>query len=210
MGINISNNFSEEVAVSKRITSDPINISDKPLQECLKHADAFKAYDEKCDDTKLPVKPEILKEAVVRLCNHDEKLLASKIDQMVSVAQDVGGEEITEQTIRGMIRYLVRQKNPQDPEQALLPLRTHYLFKNFEGIWMCSNAKCSGVEDSTEERPPIGKLFSTAKTLCDDCGSRVLELWSCQTCGDLFWEAIKRQFLTSHNTVGGLVVITNN
>ena len=169
----------------ERITSDPIPVLNKPLQECLKHADAFKAYDEKCDDTKLPVKPEILKEAVVRLCNHDGKLLASKIDQMVSVAQGVGGDEITEQTVQGMIRYLIRQKNPQDPKQALLPLRTHYLFKNFEGIWMCSNAKCSGVKH-TEDRPPIGKLFSTAKTLCDDCGSRVLELWACQTCGDLF------------------------
>ena len=169
----------------ERITSDPINISDKPLQECLKHAEAFKAYDKKCDDTKLPVKPEILKEAVIRLCNHDGKLLASKTDQMVSVARDVGGDEITEQTVQGMIRYLIRQKNPQDPEQALLPLRTHYLFKNFEGVWTCSNAECSSVKH-TKDRPPIGKLFSTAKTLCDDCGSRVLELWSCQTCGDLF------------------------
>lgn len=169
----------------KRITSPRINISDNPLRECLKHADAFKAYDEKCDDTKLPIKTEILKEAVVRLCNHDGKLLASKIDQMVPVARDIGGEQITEQTVRGMIRYLIRQKDPQDHEQALLPLRTHYLFKNFEGIWMCCNAECSGVKD-TEERPQVGKLFSTPKTLCDDCGSRVLELWACQTCGDLF------------------------
>ena len=161
----------------ERITTPPIEISDNPLQECLKHADAFKAYDQKCDDTKLPVKPEVLKEAVVRLCNHDGKLLASKMDQMISVAQDVIGEEITEQTIRGMIRYLIRQKNPHEPSQALLPLRTHYLFKNFEGIWMCSNAECSGTK-YTEERPPIGKMFSTPKTLCDDCGSRVLELWS--------------------------------
>ncbi len=169
----------------ERITSEPINILDEPLQECLKHADAFKTYDEKCDDTKLPVKPEIVKEAVVRLCNRDGKLLASKIDQMVSVAKNVSGEDITKQTIRGIIRYLIRQKNPQNSSQALLPLRTHYLFKNFEGIWMCSNAKCSGIE-YTEERPPIGKMFPTAKTLCDDCGSRVLELWSCQNCGDLF------------------------
>ena len=173
----------------ERITSDPIPILDKPLRECLKYADTFKEYDEKCgeenENIKLPVKPELLKEAVIRLCNHEGKLLASKIDQMVSVAQDIVGKEITEQTVRGMIRYLIRQKNPQDPEQALLPLRTHYLFKNFEGIWMCSNAECSDVKH-TEERPPIGKLFSTAKTLCDDCGSRVLELWACQTCGDLF------------------------
>ena len=128
---------------------------------------------------------------------------------MVSVAQDVVGDEITEQTVQGMIRYLIRQKNPQDPEQALLPLRTHYLFKNFEGIWTCSNAECSGVKH-TEDRPPIGKLFSTAKTLCDDCGSRVLELWSCQTCGDLFLAAINRQFLTFHDTVGGLVVTSSS
>ena len=167
------------------ITSDPIPVADEPLQECLKYADAFKTYDEKCDDTELAIKPEILKEAVVRLCNNNEKLLASKIEQMVSIAREVTGEEITEQTIRGMIRYLMRQKNPQDPAQALLPLRTHYLFKNFEGIWMCSNAECSGVKD-TEERPQVGKLFATPKTLCDDCGSRVLELWACQTCGDLF------------------------
>ena len=79
----------------ERITSDPIDISDKPLQECLKYAEAFKVYDGKCDDTKLPVKPETLKEAVVRLCNDDGKLLALKMKQMVSIAQSVGGEEIT-------------------------------------------------------------------------------------------------------------------
>ncbi len=169
----------------ERITTPPIEISDNPLRECLKYADAFEVYDDKCDNTKLPVKPETLKEAVVRLCNDDGKLLASKIDQMVSVAQDVSGEAITKQTIRGMIRYLIRQEDPHDSSQALLPLRTHYLFKNFEGIWVCSNSKCSGVKN-IEERPAIGKLFSTPKTLCDDCGSRVLELWSCQTCGDLF------------------------
>lgn len=174
----------------ERITSDPIPISDEPLRECLKHADAFKAYGKGCEDTKLPVKPEILKEAVIRLCNQEERLLASKIDQMVTVAKDVVGEEITEQTIRGIIRYLIQQQNPQDPSQALLPLRMHYLFKNFEGIWVCSNKECSGVEH-TEERPPIGKLFSTPKTLCDDCGSRVLELWACQTCGDLFLGGFK-------------------
>lgn len=169
----------------KRITSPSIEISDNSLQECLKHADAFKAYDEKCDDTKLPVKPKVLKEAVVRLCNHDGKLLASKIDQMVSVAKNVGGEKITEQTVRGIIRYLVRQKNPLDSKRALLPLRTHYLFKNFGGLWACSHAECTGVKH-TKGRPPIGKLFSTPKALCEDCGSRVLEMWSCQTCGDLF------------------------
>ena len=102
----------------------------------------------KCDDTKLPIKPEILKEAVARLCNRDEKLLASKIDQMVSVARISAVNKSQEQTVRGMIRYLIRQKDPQDSEQALLPLRTHYLFKNFEGIWMCSNAGCSGVKDA--------------------------------------------------------------
>ncbi len=175
----------------ERITSDPICASDEPLRECLKHADAFKTYDEGYKDTELPVKPEMLKEAVIRLCNQNEKLLASKIDQMVTVAKDVVGEEISEQTIRGMIRYLIRQKNPQEPEQALLPLRTHYLFKNFEGIWVCSNQACSGVEHA-EQRPPIGKLFSAPKTLCDDCGSRVLELWACQTCGDLFLGGYKR------------------
>ena len=42
------------------------------------------------------------------------------------------------------------------------------------------------VSKMHEERPKVGKLFSTPKTLCDDCGSRVLELWACQTCGDLF------------------------
>ena len=169
----------------RRITSPPIEIPDTPLRECLKHAHVFEGFDQKRGDTKLPVNTESLKRAVARLCNHDGQLLASTIGQMVSVAQRIGGEGISESAVRGMIRYLIRQQNPQRPSQALLPLRAHYFFKNFEGLWACSHPKCTGVKH-TENRPPIGKLFSGPKTLCDACGSRVLELWSCQTCGDLF------------------------
>jgi ATP-dependent helicase YprA (DUF1998 family) len=65
-------------------------------------------------------------------------------------------------------------------------IRTHLFFRNIDGVWACADAGCPAL--SEQYRHPdrqIGKLWSKPRHRCE-CGSRVLRLMYCQTCGDLF------------------------
>jgi Lhr-like helicase len=65
-------------------------------------------------------------------------------------------------------------------------LRAHYFFRSIQGLWACSDASCAGARRLEGEARTVGKLFRTHRLSCDECGSRVLELMYCQTCGELF------------------------
>lgn len=63
--------------------------------------------------------------------------------------------------------------------------RAHLFIRNVRGVWACSNPECSGLEQqwmSRERR--IGRLYAKPILTCESCGSRVLELLYCQTCGE--------------------------
>ena len=159
------------------------------LQECLKHSEHFEKYNKENDSTVLDnITKDLIKTSVTQLCNKNGKLHASTVDEMLDAANKVTSTPITEDTIKGLIRYLIQQKGSKE-DQALLPLRVHYFFKNYEGLWACSNPKCQGEHEDII----IGKLFTNRRVLCDQCGSRVLELLTCETCGDLFLGGYKQQ-----------------
>lgn len=66
-----------------------------------------------------------------------------------------------------------------------VPLRGHIFARVLSGLWACSNSACSGVSnDRRDEFRNVGKLFGQPTSVCDDCGSRVLELILCGECGD--------------------------
>ena len=77
---------------------------------------------------------------MAQLCNRDGKLHALTVDEMCETANEVSSTSISEAAIRGLIRYLIQQKDPKTG-RALLPLRVHFFFKNFEGLWACSNSQ---------------------------------------------------------------------
>ena len=159
------------------------------LQECLKHAAQFEAFERDKDSSQLDkiVSELDIKSAVAQLCHHNGKLHASTLEEMVENANGVTSTPVTGPTVRGLIRYLIEQKD-MTTSGSLLPLRVHYFFKNVEGLWACSNPNCQGEES----QGPIGKMFANRRVLCDECGSRVLELLICQTCGDLFLGGYKQ------------------
>lgn len=70
------------------------------------------------------------------------------------------------------------------------PMRAHFIFKNLRGLWACTNPNCPHCEH--DENRKIGKLYSEPKTICD-CGSRVLELLICPTCGEIFLGGYKNK-----------------
>jgi DEAD/DEAH box helicase domain-containing protein len=74
----------------------------------------------------------------------------------------------------------------QSPVSDGAKFRAHMFVRNVRGVWACSNPDCTAVESkySSPERR-IGKLYSVPRLTCK-CGSRVLELLYCQTCGELY------------------------
>ena len=67
-----------------------------------------------------------------------------------------------------------------------IPFRAHLFIRNVRGIWACSNPECAEVQ--TEYRSPgrrVGRLYPIPRLTCG-CGSRVLELLYCDTCGEAF------------------------
>ena len=74
----------------------------------------------------------------------------------------------------------------QSPGPNASRFRSHMFIRNVRGVWACSNPDCPQV--ASEWRPPsrtVGKLYSVPRLTCD-CGSRVLELLYCETCGEPF------------------------
>ena len=65
-----------------------------------------------------------------------------------------------------------------------LPVRAHLFFRNLEGWWACSDPECSSVpHEYRSEGRTIGRLYTQPTIRCH-CGSRCLDLWICQTCGE--------------------------
>ncbi|WP_300646133.1 DEAD/DEAH box helicase [Nocardioides sp.] len=66
-----------------------------------------------------------------------------------------------------------------------IPLRSHQFVRTMRGMWACSNPACDGVPEEARENRRIGKLYGIPTLSCADCGSRVLELLYCFSCGDV-------------------------
>ena len=76
---------------------------------------------------------------------------------------------------------------PDSTAPGLLPCRVHSFFRGLAGLWVCMDPQCSAL--SPEKRGgPTGRLFSQPRDTCD-CGSRVLELYTCRHCGTAYGRA---------------------
>lgn len=73
---------------------------------------------------------------------------------------------------------LARSANGETP---LLPARIHLMFRGLPGLWACVNPDCSAL-DADLRGGPTGALYAEPRRHCA-CGSQVLELWSCRSCG---------------------------
>ncbi|MFG2043994.1 DEAD/DEAH box helicase [Dactylosporangium sp. NPDC048998] len=77
-----------------------------------------------------------------------------------------------------LIVLLERQDDPS------VRLRGHLFVRTLQGLWACSDPECSAVaEGFRSSNRRIGALYAVPRFTCD-CGSRVLELLYCQSCGE--------------------------
>lgn len=91
--------------------------------------------------------------------------------------------------LEGLLVGLSKLKN--DKHDTIQPQRAHFFFRNIEGLWACSNAQCSEVEQRfAYPNRKVGKLYRKPQASCK-CGSVVLEVLLCRRCGEVYlggWE----------------------
>lgn len=93
------------------------------------------------------------------------------------------GKDDGAEALRGALQLLPRADGAPR-------LRSHLFFRNIPGMWACADPDCAVARSkrpasSDAMRAMVGELYAAPQTRCA-CGSRVLELLYCQTCGDLF------------------------
>ena len=97
-------------------------------------------------------------------------------------------EDEREQATEGLLACLTAARSPNG--YAPLPLRAHFFFRNVQGIWACTNPECNQVQGRTQ-LCPVGALHYQPTLSCR-CGSRVLELLTCESCGEVFLGGYRR------------------
>lgn len=74
---------------------------------------------------------------------------------------------------------------------APLSLRIHLMFRNLQGLWICTDPNCTYA--SPRSSPcPAGALHYLPTLTCQ-CGARVLELLYCEACGEVFLGGYRRE-----------------
>ena len=70
---------------------------------------------------------------------------------------------------------------------SILSMRIHAFFRGVPGFWACLNPNCPEIPAAHQGDRPAGKIYTDPRPWCSEqCGSRVLELFSCRKCGLLF------------------------
>lgn len=62
-----------------------------------------------------------------------------------------------------------------------LPTRGHFFARSIGGVYVCTNPDCVRHKDT---RPPLGSFTTIMGTQCTACGSSLLELVFCKSCGN--------------------------
>jgi hypothetical protein len=69
----------------------------------------------------------------------------------------------------------------------LFPVRLHMFLRGLQGLFACSNPKCTCAKYSESEKLPLGKVISIPKVKCE-CGGRIYELVNHIKCGALYFK----------------------
>ena len=74
---------------------------------------------------------------------------------------------------------------------APLPMRVHLMFRNLQGLWVCTNRRCT-LAPPRSSQCPTGALHYIPTLTCQ-CGARVLELLYCEACGEVLFGGYRRE-----------------
>ena len=111
---------------------------------------------------------------------------------LTKLAQKLFPKTSAEGAVAGARGLVTALSSAQDGSgRPLLPIRVHLFFRNVQGLWACSNPKCS---EASWQDPGIliGRLYDRPAMTCG-CGSRVLEMLYCEPCGEIFLGGYRRR-----------------
>lgn len=74
---------------------------------------------------------------------------------------------------------------------APIPMRVHLMFRNLQGLWVCTDSSCSRAPQRSAPCPT--GIFHYNPTLTCECGARVLELLYCESCGEVLFGGYRRE-----------------
>lgn len=116
--------------------------------------------------------------------NEHGDLVSQKADYLASQLFSIKSID-TFNALEGVLYVLCEGKD--DCGLAIQPIRSHNFFRNIDGLWACTNPKCSEINEEykfTDRK--IGKLYRTpGKTKCN-CGGNIVEASVCRSCGEIF------------------------
>ncbi len=124
--------------------------------------------------------PEVSR-AIAWACRDEGVFRATAIDV---VSQRLFPDDSERDELLASLLEQLAEASPEGADGPFVPMRAHVFVRTPRGIWACSNAGCSGVEDPSPARS-VGRLFTTPLNTCSSCGHRVLELLYCYECGDV-------------------------
>lgn len=115
----------------------------------------------------------------------DKRVIATKTNNLSSLLFENQPHELAQKALEALLIILCEAKEQNGV--AIQPIRAHYFFRNVEGLWACSNPKCTEVKDEfTDSGRTIGKLYrSPGESLCK-CGHKIYEVLVCRGCGEMF------------------------
>lgn len=126
-------------------------------------------------------------EAVRYACSHEDdpgKPMPRTPQELAQILFPKVSAEDAVRSVSGLLTGLSQAQLP-DSGEAPLSLRAHLFFRNLQGLWVCTNDQCTGAP-KRQDVCPSGKLHYVPRLACG-CGSRVLELLYCESCGEIFY-----------------------
>ena len=126
----------------------------------------------------------VVQNAFYETPNEKEKLKNISLDNFAKKIFGSKSEENKQNAVSGLFRFLHdHHKKNTDPS-----FRFHLFFKNIEGLWACTDPKCT---EHTEEVRSVGKLYLSNPPLLCEKGHRVFETLYCECCGTLFFGGMR-------------------
>ncbi len=114
---------------------------------------------------------------VINGCRSNDRVLPTSADVLADRLFPGRGNGRARQALTGTLTALAFT--------GTQPIRAHYFVNVDTGWWACTDPDCAAVDPAHNYGGrPIGKLYSEPRIRCE-CGARCLDLYACQTCGDV-------------------------